>query len=70
MNFANLKTYSINNPIGYPFHPDLQITIDIIENKICIGGTEVESSGEKFYEMCEAVCNLHINNLNFEYFAA
>lgn len=70
MNFENLKTYSIMNPIGYPFHPDLDITIDIIKNKIYIGGLDVESFDEPLHYMCKAACHLHINNLNFEYFEA
>ena len=70
MNFENLKTYSIDNPIGYPFHPDLDITIDIIENKMCIGGLDVESFDEPLHYMCKAAYHLHINNLNFEYFEA
>lgn len=70
MNFENLKTYSIHNPIGYPFHPDLHITIDIIENKMCIGGLNVEDFDCDLYEMFKAAYHLHINNLNFEYFEA
>jgi len=70
MNFENLKTYSIDNPIGYPFHPDLHITIDIIENKMCIGGLDVESFDCDLYEMFKAAYHLHINNLNFKYFEA
>ena len=70
MNFENLKTYSIMNPIGYPFHPDLDITINIIENKMYIGGLDVESFDEDLHYMCKAAYHLHINNLNFEYFEA
>ena len=70
MNFENLKTYSIMNTLSYPFHPYLSITIDIIENKMCIGGLDVESFEGDLYEMCKAACFLHINNLNFEYFEA
>jgi len=70
MNFENLKTYSIMNTLSYPFHPDLNITIDIIKNKMYIGGLDVESFDEDLHYMCKAVCYLHINNLNFEYFEA
>lgn len=70
MNFENLKTYSIMNTLSYPFHPDLHITIDIIKNKMSIGGLDVESFDEPFHYMCKAACHLHINNLNFEYFEA
>ena len=71
MNFENLKTYSIHNPIGYPFHPNLHITINIIENKMCIGGLDDEEGfGCDLDEMFKAAYHLHINNLNFEYFEA
>ncbi len=70
MNFENLKTYSIMNTLSYPFHPDLDITVDIIKNKMCIGGLDVESFDEALHYMCKAACHLHINNLNFEYFEA
>ena len=70
MNFENLKTYSIMNTLTYPFHPDLDITIDIIKNKMYIAGLDVESFDEPLYYMCQAACHLHINNLNFEYFEA
>ena len=70
MNFENLKTYSIMNTLSYPFHPYLDITIDLIENKMCIGGLDVESFDEPLHYMCKAACHLHINNLNFEYFEA
>ena len=70
MNFENLKTYSIMNPIGYPFHPYLGITINITKNKMCIGGLDVESFDGALYKMFKAACHLHINNLNFEYFEA
>ncbi len=70
MNFENLKTYSIMNTLSYPFHPDLDITIDIIKNKMYIGGLDVESFDEPLHYMCKAACHLHINNLNFEYFEA
>ena len=70
MNFENLKTYSIMNTISYPFHPDLHITIDIIKNKMCIGGLDVESFDGALYKMFKAAYHLHINNLNFEYFEA
>ena len=70
MNFENLKTYSIMSTLSYPFHPDLDITIDIIKNKMYIGGLDVESFDEPLYYMCKAACFLHINNLNFEYFEA
>ena len=56
--------------MSYPFHPDLDITIDLIENKICIGGLDVESFDGALHSMCKAACFLHINNLNFEYFEA
>ena len=70
MNFENLKTYSIMSTLSYPFHPDLDITIDIIKNKMYIGGLDVESFDEALHYMCKAACHLHINNLNFEYFEA
>jgi len=70
MNFENLKTYSIMNTLSYPFHPDLDITIDIIKNKMYIAGLDVESFDEPLHYMCKAACHLHINNLNFEYFEA
>ena len=70
MNFENLKTYSIMSTLSYPFHPDLHITIDIIDNKMCIGGLDVESFDEPLHYMCKAACHLHINNLNLEYFEA
>jgi len=70
MNLENLKTYSIMNTLSYPFHPDLDITIDIIKNKMYIGGLDVESFDETLHYMCKAACHLHINNLNFEYFEA
>ena len=54
MNFENLKTYSIMNTLSYPFHPYLDITIDLIENKMCIGGLDVESFDGALYEMCKA----------------
>jgi len=70
MNFENLKTYSIMSTLSYPFHPDLDINIDIIENKMCIGGLDVESFDEALHYMCKAAYHLHLNNLNFEYFEA
>ena len=70
MNFENLKTYSIMNTLGYPFHPYLDITIDIKKNKMYIGGLDVESFEGALHEMCQAASHFHINNLNFEYFAA
>lgn len=70
MNFKNLKTYSIMNTLSYPFHPYLDITIDIKENKMYIGGLDVESFEGALHEMCKAASYLHINNLNFEYFEA
>ena len=70
MNFENLKTYSIMNTLSYPFHPYLDITVDIVENKMYIGGLDVESFDGDLHEMCKAACHLHINNLNFKYFRA
>ena len=70
MKFENLTTYSIMNTLSYPFHPYLDITIDITKNKMYIGGLDVESFDGALYEICKAACHLHINNLNFEYFEA
>ena len=70
MNFEILKTYSIMNTLTYPFHPDLDITIDIIKNKMYIAGLDVESFDEPLHYMCQAACHLHINNLNLKYFEA
>ena len=33
MNFENLNTYSIMNTLSYPFHPYLDITIELLRIK-------------------------------------
>ena len=69
MNFDNLKTYSILNPI-LGCHWKLDITININENKMYLGGLDIDNFDGALYHIFKAACHLQLNNLDFEYLEA